>query len=297
MNSARLSFAELREQAIALRRAGKSRREIKAILGVGSNQTLNEALAGEPPPEWTRRPRAKDGLRAKARELRAQGLDYDDIVAQLGVSKSTVSAWVSDMPWPERLSYEACRQRAAEGARRYWEAERPAREARREAVSATAMAQIGALSEREILIAGAVAYWSEGAKNKPHKRHDQVSFINSDPDFIRFFLHFLAVAGVARERLIFRVYIHESSDVRAAERYWLALTGASPSQFRSATLKRHNPKTVRKNTGDSYHGCLRIDVRTSTDLYRQIVGWARAVMNAGERRSEPFIHEIPEPAE
>ena len=66
MNSIRLPFAELREQAIALRRAGKSRREIKAILGVGSNQTLNEALAGEPPPEWTRRPRAKDGLRAKA---------------------------------------------------------------------------------------------------------------------------------------------------------------------------------------------------------------------------------------
>ena len=45
-----------REQAIALRRAGKSRREIKEILGVGSNATLNELLAGEPPPEWTRRP-------------------------------------------------------------------------------------------------------------------------------------------------------------------------------------------------------------------------------------------------
>ena len=40
-----------REQAIALRRAGKSRREIKEILGVGSNATLNELLAGEPPPE------------------------------------------------------------------------------------------------------------------------------------------------------------------------------------------------------------------------------------------------------
>ena len=134
------------------------------------------------------------------------------------------------------------------------------------------------------------------AKNKPHKRHDRVSFIDSDPDFIRFFLHFLDVAGVARERLIFRVHIHESSDVAAAERYWLALTGADPSQFRSTTLKRHNPKTERRNIGDSYHGCLTIDVRTSTDLYRQIVGWARAVMNTGERGSEPSGQTIPEPA-
>ena len=62
-----------REQAIALRRAGKSRREIKEILGVGSNTTLNELLAGEPPPEWTRRPNAKDDLHAKARRLRERG--------------------------------------------------------------------------------------------------------------------------------------------------------------------------------------------------------------------------------
>ena len=60
----------LRERAIQLRREGKSRRQIKEILGPMSNATLNEALKGEPPPEWTRRPRAKDELRARARELR-----------------------------------------------------------------------------------------------------------------------------------------------------------------------------------------------------------------------------------
>ena len=121
-----------REQAIALRRAGRSRREIKEILGVTSNETLGKLLAGEPPPEWTRRPRAKDDLHAKARLLREQGHDYDRIAAELGVSKGTVSAWVHDLPWPDRLSYEECRKRAAEGVRRYWEAERPARQARRE---------------------------------------------------------------------------------------------------------------------------------------------------------------------
>src|SRR5580693_6925170 len=186
----------LREQAIALRRAGRSRREIKEILGIVSNATLDRALRGEPPPEWTRRPRAKDDSHARARELREQGLDYEEIAAALGVSKSSVSLWVRDMPRPARLSYEECCKRSAEGSRLYWETERPAREARREEVRAAAADQIGTLSKREILIAGAIAYWCEGTKSKPHRRQDRVVFINSDPGLIKFFLRFLDEAGV-----------------------------------------------------------------------------------------------------
>ena len=74
-------FGKLREQAIALRRAGKSRREIKELLAIGSNQTLNEALKGEPPQPWTWRPNAKDELRAQARELRKEGWNYIQIAA------------------------------------------------------------------------------------------------------------------------------------------------------------------------------------------------------------------------
>jgi len=149
--SQKTAFAQLREQAIALRRAGKSRREIKELLGITSNETLNESLKGEPPQPWTWRPNAKDDLRAKARELRQEGLAYDDIVAELGVSKSTASAWVSDMPRPERLSYEECRKRAADGVRRYWAAEGPLREAKREAARRAATDEIGQLPSLTML--------------------------------------------------------------------------------------------------------------------------------------------------
>ena len=88
-----------------LRRQGKSRSQIKQILGPMSNSTLNTALKNEPPPEWTLRPNAKDELRASARELRGQGLDYEEIAAALGVAKSSVSLWVRDLPTPPRLSY------------------------------------------------------------------------------------------------------------------------------------------------------------------------------------------------
>ncbi len=272
------AFIGLREQAIALRRAGKSRREIKELLAITSNWTLNEVLRGEPPQPWTWRPNAKDELRAKARDLREQGLDYEEIVAELGVSKSSVSLWVRDMPRPPGLSYEECRKRSAEGVRKYWEAERPVREAERQAISTAAAAEVGPLNDREIIIAGAIAYWCEGAKNKPYRRDDRVIFMNSDPGLIKFFLRFLDAAGTEREGLIYSVQIHETADVDAAQRFWLDVTQANPSQFRRPTLKRHNPKTLRKNTGGDYHGCLRIDVRRSSALYRQIEGWATAAM-------------------
>jgi transcriptional regulator with XRE-family HTH domain len=248
-----------------------------------SNSTLNSFLRGVPPPDWTRRPNAKDELRTTARSLRNLGLDYEEIAARLGVSKSSVSLWVRDLPRPARLSPDECRKRSAEGARRYWEAERPLREARLAGVAARATAEVGEMTDREILIAGAIAYWCEGTKNKAHRRTDRVVFINSDPLLIGFFLKFLDTAGIAPEALVFRVYIHENADIEGAQRFWLDATGAQPSQFRRAALKRHNPKTMRKNVGEGYYGCLRIDVRRSSDLYRKIEGWARGMTTASAK--------------
>jgi predicted transcriptional regulator len=131
--SQKTAFPQLRERAIALRRAGKSRREIKELLGITSNDTLNEALKGEPPQPRNFRPNAKDDARAKARALREQGLTYNQIAGELGVSKSSVSLWVRDLPRPGPLSYEAFRERQVAGVRRWWAAERQVREAQRTA--------------------------------------------------------------------------------------------------------------------------------------------------------------------
>src|ERR1700761_2046470 len=154
---------QIREEAVALRLAGKSVREIRDTLGPVGKRTLSAALNGTPPAEWTLRPNAKDDLREKARELRTQGLSYNEIVARLGVSKSSVSLWVRDIPCPERFAYVHS-ERRLEGLRKFNEA----RTARHAAESATAAAEIGGLTDRELLIAGAIAYWCEGAKSKPY---------------------------------------------------------------------------------------------------------------------------------
>jgi hypothetical protein len=106
--------------------------------------------------------------------------------------------------------------------------------------------------------------------------------VNSDPELISFFLLFLDTVGISRSDLTFRLHIHETAEIESAERFWLSLTGARPEQFRKTSLKQQNPMTTRKNTGDDYRGCLRVEVRRSCELYRKIEGWASAVAASAE---------------
>jgi hypothetical protein len=173
------------------------------------------------------------------------------------------------------------RKRKAAANAHFWAAESPRREALRRAITEAAAAQIGRLSDRELVIAGAVAYWCEGSKNKSYRQHDnRVAFVNSDPKLILLFLRFLAVVGVTQERIRCGVSIHETADAAEAQRFWQAVTGLPMEQFRRPTIKRHNPKTNRMNTGSDYHGCLVIHVLQGLELYRQIEGWARAAIGS-----------------
>ncbi|MFE9838505.1 hypothetical protein ACFYP4_25690 [Streptomyces sp. NPDC005551] len=271
-------FETLRERAVALRREGLSLRQIKDELQVRNKEVLQRLVAGEPPPEWTKRPNAKDHLRDRARELRRRGWTYNEIQTELGCSKSSVSLWVRDLPRPEpRCTPEEQRARMNAGLARL----RASQDLAREATKRTATSEVGRLSARELFLVGVGLYWAEGAKDKPYSRREQVLFVNSDPGMISVFLAWLDLLEVDRSRLRFRVMIHESADVTAAERFWADHVGPGDACFNRTTLKKHNPKTVRKNVGDTYRGCLVIYVRQSADLYRRIEGaWYGIVLDA-----------------
>ncbi|MFF6827987.1 hypothetical protein [Streptomyces longwoodensis] len=274
-------FEGLRQQAVALRRAGLSRRQIRDRLHVDNNDILNRLLEGEPPPDWTKRPRAKDDLRARARELRLQGRTYDQIQLELGVSKSSISLWVRDLPKPERRPLsEQSRHAARERCRR----QQAVREEQRRRITDEAAQTVGALSARELFLLGVGLYWSEGAKAKGGSDR-RVIFVNSDPNMIRVFLVWLDLIGVERERLRFSVNIHESADVSRAEAYWAKTVGIETSALLKTSLKRHNPKTRRTNVGDSYRGCLRVVVLRSAELHRRVEGWWNGIVLGSQTSS------------
>ncbi|MFJ3642466.1 hypothetical protein ACIPRD_22245 [Streptomyces sp. NPDC090108] len=263
-------FEELRDRAIALRRAGRSLRQIRDELKVFNNDILNRLVKGEPPPEWTKRPNAKDDLRQKARELRLQGRTYDQIQVALGCSKSSISLWVRDLPKPERRDPS---EQAKLAAQLRWRHELAVRDDQRRKTKAAAADEIGPMTARDLFMTGVALYWAEGAKDKPYARRESVQFVNSDPGVIRIYLAWLDMLGVERGRLRYRVMIHMTADVEGAERYWSDLVGIDVSELRSTTIKKHSPKTVRKNVGEGYRGCLVISVLQGADLYRRIEGW------------------------
>lgn len=224
---------------------------------------------------------AKTRLKARARELRRAGRTYDEIVTELGVSKSSVSLWVRDLPKP-RPSPE--RMHAMREAR--WAPYRERRDRERVRALEAAEREVGTLTDRELFLIGVGLYWAEGSKSKPYRRDETVVFINSDPGMIQVFLAWLTLLGVEPERWRFRVMIHESADVESAERHWAELVGRDVADFDKTTLKRHNPKTVRKNVGADYRGCLTVRVRQGADLYRRVEGSWCGIVGASIRRED-----------
>ncbi|MFI6527991.1 hypothetical protein [Streptomyces uncialis] len=216
-------------------------------------------------------PHAKPAVRARARELRRQGLTYDEIQSELKCSKSSISLWVSDLPKPVRRPADPARASAA--AKRRWEPTMRLREAERQRTRSAATAEIGALTDQQLLIAGVCLYWAEGTKSKPYRPQARVTFMNSDPTMIEVFTAWLRHVGVEPGRVRFSLYIHESADIPTAERFWADLVGITVGELGKTTLKKHKPTTDRKNTEDGYRGCLRVDVRNGADLYRRIEGW------------------------
>ncbi|WP_199510509.1 helix-turn-helix domain-containing protein [Nucisporomicrobium flavum] len=258
--------------------------QLRKHFGV-SRDTMAAWLWNEPTPEWTRRPNAKDDLRDRAVDLRHAGYTVPEIAAELNVSKSTAYLWVRHLPLDE--TSERAHERRSEHSRRIaetrWEPLRQKRDADRAATNEAEAAWVGALSDREVRLLGAVAYWCEGAKSKPWEPNRcRVTFINSDPALILLFIRFVESFGQDRDALRYRVSIHESADAEAAGRWWAAVVGVPFAIFRRPTLKTHNPSTVRYNVGDPYRGCLVVDVPRSRQLYWRIEGMMRGVASATE---------------
>ncbi|RKR88634.1 Homeodomain-like domain-containing protein [Micromonospora pisi] len=269
---------ELAAEARRLRTVeGLSVGQIRARLGIGKDR-LYELLRGVPAPDWTRRPNAKDEVRARALRLREEGWSVTEIATELDVAKSTAYQWVKHLPLdPDspRARRRQAHSRRMTDAR--WAEHRRERDERQAAVHAAEVDRLGRLSERELLLIGAAIYWCEGSKSKPWRRNDRLTFTNSDPGLLALFLRFLDACGVDRRTPSYRLSIHESADVEAATSWWIEVLGLPVDRVRAPTLKRHRPTTNRRNTDELYRGCLVIDVPGSRELYWRIEGVNRAL--------------------
>jgi transposase len=272
-------MTDMRAEARRLRvDPGLSRSQLMKVFGV-SNSTLTDWLRGIEPPRWTRRPNAKDHLRREAADLRRAGWSINDIAVRMGIAKSTAFNWVGHVPLdPDTERAREKRELAKKRIEARWEGFREERDRRQAGVWATAAEEVGELSDRDVLLLGAIAYWCEGAKSKPWARADRFVFINSDPGLLVLVLRFLQMSGYDPAELGYRVSIHETADAEAAVDWWAEVLSVPRESFKKTAIKKHVPQTPRQNVGDDYHGCLTIDAPKSRELYWRMEGAVRAVI-------------------
>jgi hypothetical protein len=124
--------------------------------------------------------RGKVKEQEQARALRARNRTLADIARTLGVSKSSVSLWVRDVPFTPTLRLRSPHRRP-----------HPAHEAKLrqiEELNQAGKARIGRLSDEAFFVAGIALYAGEGAK-----ADGLVKFANSDPEMVRFFCAWFAI--------------------------------------------------------------------------------------------------------
>ncbi|WP_241825701.1 helix-turn-helix domain-containing protein [Micromonospora sp. CB01531] len=260
-------------------------RAICARLGIGRDRA-SALLRGVPPPEWTRRPNAKDALRAEAVRLRAGGRSVNEIAQQLGVAKSTAYQWVKHLPLdPDDAAAQRRRARSKLMTDARWSAHREARDAAQAAEQSRGAAAVGTLDERDLCSLGRRSTGVRTPSRSPWRRDDHLQFINSDPGIIAPFLRLLAACGIDRGVPTYRVSIHESADAAAAVRWWMERLGLPADRIKRSTIKRHRIVTLRWNTGDDYHGCLVINVPGSRELYWRIEGLVAELFAATRNES------------
>ena len=207
--------------------------------------------------------RGKTEEQARARELRALAWTYDEIAAELGVSKGSVSLWVRDVPFEPRPRRTARNRPPNKLAR--------AKLAEIERLRAEGVERIGRLSDRDLLIAGTALYAGEGSKTD-----GDVKFANSDPRMVLLFLAWLRrFFDVDESRLRLNLYLHEDQDLERACAFWAELTQIPRAQFGKPYRAVADP-SIRKAKHPM--GCPGVGLRSVT-VHRTVMGLVEALLS------------------
>ncbi len=225
---------------------------------------------------------SKTALRQKAIALRKEGKTYSEILRVVPVAKSSLSLWFKgvglSMQQTQRIT---AKKRAAQlrgGARKKEIRLQVSKE-----IFEGSKEELGAFSRRDLFILGVALYWAEGAKAKEYRPSVAVKFANSDPEMVKLFLLWLRrIFHVKDANITLTVYLHQNHKQRIheVENFWLKVTGLERSSLANPVFKSHNPKTQRKNSGDSYMGLVSVYVRNSTNLNRRIQGLVYGIIRS-----------------
>lgn len=209
--------------------------------------------------------------RKDAFELRNAGYSYKMITERLGVPKSTLSNWLSGVPFtPNQELVERVGNAKLKSAlqKHHLKLESIARAKRQ------AEGDIKELSERDLFMLGIALYLGEGGKTP-----ELVRLVNSDPRVIRLAMRWFRVCcGVKMENFRATIHLYPDNSLEEARYFWPQQTGLSVNQFNKASIDRRENKS-KFNKRKLPYGTLHLYVNSNNDensgvhLHRKILSW------------------------
>lgn len=208
-------------------------------------------------------------LKKEAIKLRKGGYSYSYIQEQTGVSKSTLSDWLSGLPYRRNQETIAKINRARLMAS---EAQRAKKKKSINDAYNLAVKDIGKFTKRDLFMLGIGIYIGEGTKTG-----DFIRVVNSDPKIIKTSIYwFKKIFGLQNSNFSIRIHSYPDNDLDKTIIFWSQVTGLSPGSFLKTVVDtRVNKK--KDNHGKLPYGTAHLTVKGNGDkskgsfLFRRVL--------------------------
>ena len=199
-------------------------------------------------------------------DLRKKGYSYSEIQNFVSVPKSTLGVWIKKLKLTP-LQLERVRQKRILGSKRGAQIKSLRTQEAIEKVMRQSSHDIKTISTRELWLLGIMLYWKQLSEADVKKG---VRFTSSDPFLIRFFLRWLFQIGkLTKKEIALDLFLHDNQKKKldVIKKYWSRITHFSPDHFIHMYIVPSRKE----------YGMLRVRVRASSMLARQIAGWMHGI--------------------
>ncbi len=201
----------------------------------------------------------KADLREKAVYFRTkERKSYSAIQKLLGVSRSTLSYWLKDMPLTDEevRSLKATSWKKGEAAReRFRNTMRAKKVKKTETVYLAERQKILPVTVRDLFIAGVVLYIGEGDK----RNSSRIALSNSDPVVVRLFLKWLITClEIQRKDIRIGLHLYSNMDIAKEVKFWQDTLGFGQESFYKTQVRP--VRTLFSYTDANRHGTCTVYV-------------------------------------
>lgn len=215
-------------------------------------------------------------IREQVFKLRKEGYSYGHISEKTGVTKSTLSGWLSGVPYkPNKEMIEKIgKARAASGQAKSKQKIESIHEAQLEAIN-----DIGIMTKRDLFMLGIGLYIGEGTKT-----HNIVRIINADPKIIKLAIKwFEDVCGLQKENFRIRIHLYPDTNIKECLKFWSEVSGIPMNQFYKSQIDIRTGKKIFKK-GKLPYGTAHLSIKSNGKkkfgvfLSRKIGAWMEEVL-------------------